>query len=974
MQPHPLRIALLGTLSLIPATQAAPLLPGKKLGIDYGSTPTTNWNNFTANGSKAAGTVVHLDGSVSDGVAMIVANGQFFNNDGTNNWVGLQSNATSIAPNLKAPPEFVDSVTTDIAGNFSLGDGTPFKLTITGLNPYLTYQGHAVSAASGAPVDTLTIIGAATFGPSAVARASAVSSGLYHKFESVTPTSGGQLVFDTFDSSAGTNPILNGILIEAIAPTADGLLDGDGDTMANWWETAYQFDPASPADGGSADADGDGFSNVAEFEAGSDPRSNISTPPAEWAVDGDGNWGTAGNWNPSGVPGGIDRGARFKSSTLVTAASANIALNVPVTLGLLEVTGDKPFTFGNGNTITFSASVDAARLTTSATTGESIVFSGGVVLASPLEVSAPGLSSIAFDGPLTQSGGSHALNKEGAGDLVLAGDASAYDGDVAINGGRLILSRSGSFTFSNIISGSGALVIDGGGTLTMTDANTYTGGTLVTGGSTLAIDNITPLGTGALSLNDGTLRATASISASGRAVNIGAMGATVNVTDPAAIATTGGSTASSGSVLKTGSGTWQITGGNAGTLGPITVAQGIYDLARNDSFGNHGTSQQDLIVQAGAKVTNGTGGTGFNSLRSVTLEGGNLAVTNSLSAVSGAFQAYHIKQMLAATGTTPSTITDEVNGANGSINIGGTADVGGGAGADLVVEVEDVTASAAADLTISAKLKNSASGGFAALHTGIVKEGDGLLVLTRINNYTGNTTVNAGTLSLQQASLADIADVHIGTGAVLHLDFAGTDTIDQITLGGEGVDPGEYGAVGSAEPIIGTPFITGTGTLTVTTTSIVEDPFADWIATNYPSLLAPDNEASEDPDHDGATNMEEFAFAGDPTDANSQGLRRFAIETVGATRHLTVTAAMRAGAVFDGAGPLTESIDGIDYTARGSDNLTTFALGLTEVTPAIVTGLPLSAPAGFEYRTFRLTDTVEAHPKAFLQIKAAATP
>jgi len=98
------------------AAHGAPLLPGTKIGVDYGPTLTANWNNFTGNGSKAVGTVVNLDGSISDLLAMTVSNGQFFNNDGTNNWVGLQSNATSIAPNPKAPPEFVDSVTTTSGG------------------------------------------------------------------------------------------------------------------------------------------------------------------------------------------------------------------------------------------------------------------------------------------------------------------------------------------------------------------------------------------------------------------------------------------------------------------------------------------------------------------------------------------------------------------------------------------------------------------------------------------------------------------------------------------------------------------------------------------------------------------------------------------------------------------------------------------------------------------------------------------
>ena len=114
-----------------------------------------------------------------------------------------------------------------------------------------------------------------------------VSQGLYHSFASVLPTTGGQLTFDTIDSGAGTNPIVNGILIEVLAPTAAGLLDNDSDTMPNWWEVAYQFDPESNLDGGSADFDGDGVSNVDEFTGGSDPRNPLSVPVDP---DMDGGW------------------------------------------------------------------------------------------------------------------------------------------------------------------------------------------------------------------------------------------------------------------------------------------------------------------------------------------------------------------------------------------------------------------------------------------------------------------------------------------------------------------------------------------------------------------------------------------------------------------------------------------------------------------------------------------------------------
>ena len=69
MHPPSLRLTAFCSLSCITTLGAVPLLPGKKLGVDYGPTLTANWNNFTAVGTKAAGTIIHLDGSVSDGVS-----------------------------------------------------------------------------------------------------------------------------------------------------------------------------------------------------------------------------------------------------------------------------------------------------------------------------------------------------------------------------------------------------------------------------------------------------------------------------------------------------------------------------------------------------------------------------------------------------------------------------------------------------------------------------------------------------------------------------------------------------------------------------------------------------------------------------------------------------------------------------------------------------------------------------------------
>jgi hypothetical protein len=167
---------------------------------------------------------------------------------------------------------------------------------------------------------------------------------------------------------------------------------------------------------------------------------------------------------------------------------------------------------------------------------------------------------------------------------------------------------------------------------------------------------------------------------------------------------------------------------------------------------------------------------------------------------------------------------------------------------------------------------------------------------------------------------------------------------------------------------------TTVGPITVTVDPIPTTPFEDWMSANYPDITAPNNAADADPDGDGLSNFGEFAFSGNPGSGSDAGIIRSAIDNISGTNHLTLTFACRSSASFTGAGPLTGSIDGVDYTVRGTPDLVAFTLGLVEVTPAIVTGLPDPAPDGYEYRTFRVTASQAANPKAFMQAVATPTP
>ena len=206
------------------SANAAAIANGTKIGIDIGPTLTANWNNFTSN--MTDGSIIDLSGTSVDGVSIATSDGQFYNNDGTNSWTGLSVNGGS------APSEFVDSVTTDIGGNYSLGDGRPFTITITGLDTGLTYDIVAVSAAGYARIDTFTVIGAATSAPSPISRPDAVSDGLFHSFSNIAASASGVITIQVVDTSSSANPIANGVLLTAVPePATMGLLALGGMAM-----------------------------------------------------------------------------------------------------------------------------------------------------------------------------------------------------------------------------------------------------------------------------------------------------------------------------------------------------------------------------------------------------------------------------------------------------------------------------------------------------------------------------------------------------------------------------------------------------------------------------------------------------------------------------------------------------------------------------------------------------------------------
>ncbi len=161
-----------------------------------------------------------------------------------------------------------------------------------------------------------------------------------------------------------------------------------------------------------------------------------------------------------------------------------------------------------------------------------------------------------------------------------------------------------------------------------------------------------------------------------------------------------------------------------------------------------------------------------------------------------------------------------------------------GANSDLNMGAGPVTLTSDVTVTVSNSLATLTVGGAigdGAVGYDLTKAGAGTLRLTGGGTYVGDTVVLAGTLSLDQVYLGDITSVRLTDGAVLNLDYVGTDEVIGVYTNGLEGPTGTWGALGSGADNE-TALITGTGMLSVPVPTVV--PGVRWWdggTTNIPS-------------------------------------------------------------------------------------------------------------------------------------------
>ncbi|MBN8420527.1 MAG: autotransporter-associated beta strand repeat-containing protein [Verrucomicrobia bacterium] len=502
----------------------------------------------------------------------------------------------------------------------------------------------------------------------------------------------------------------------------------------------------------------------------------------------------------------------YAGATVVTAGRLIVSANAPS--GSAGALGSATSDLLVGNT----SGANGARLlidTAGVSIGRNVRLQSGNTAA----ITVGGLNA---SGTVTYSGNVILGTDNGVGKGVTL--ASVSGGIVEFTGGLLRAAGATGVTDTVTLTGSG--------TVAFRAANTFSGATTVSGG-TLLLDDTTD--------NSSKLSATAALTLNGGSISL-AGNSSASSSQTVASLTLGNSSAplGGGARITVTSGTDQnaslvvnaITRNAGATVNfdPVGTGSGIASIttttANNSSVATGNHAMNILGAYATYKLNDWAVNDGSGNI--VALDAGSYTSSfgtgqhTSLSASFGLAAGGVVTNTLRLTGAsavTFSAATDTLTLESGGILVATTA----GTTSIGTTSKRGVIATSTGELIVhqqsaSTLTINSTFGG----SLGITKSGDGLLVLTGTNTYTGNTVINGGSLSVT-------ASANLGSGTT-GLTLNGATLIIASgsigTIGNDSKAPGHVITIGSAgatfnfsvvQAIQGSG-LTGTGTLTLSGT------------------------------------------------------------------------------------------------------------------------------------------------------------
>jgi len=481
-----------------------------------------------------------------------------------------------------------------------------------------------------------------------------------------------------------------------------------------------------------------------------------------------------------------------------TSANNNITLNGVLTPSSVTVNTANTYTFGGSGSLSGFTGLTKTGSGT-LVLSDANTYTGGTTLAggqlslgnaAALGTGSLSISNAAFDdvsGSDMTPAPSVAENWNG--NVTYVGSANNFNtgaGGITLNANVQVTVGANTLTSPGIITDNGnnfSLAEAGGGTLALTNYNNYTGGTVVNSG-TLVLGKGGATGTilNNLDINPGGIVELAAVDALGYSVGVCVTGVTI-----------------AGGTLD------DATTGNEGYRTSFTLMGGIMSSSGGGDYNMDGGSgvvvtslATNVVSTISGNIVLRSSGVVFSTALGTVPGGIDLSISGIISGGGNSI----IKSgsgTLSLSGANTYTGNTTISG--GTLLVSDPGQLGGGFyGGNLINSGTFSYASSAAQ-TLSGVISGAGA---------VQQNGPGLLTLSGANTYTGNTTVNAGTLEIVHASLNPDSTVAVAGGAVLQLDFTGvTNEVAGLVLGGVSQPAGVYNS--------STPggYITGGGSLLV---------------------------------------------------------------------------------------------------------------------------------------------------------------